>query len=186
MRKTLVTLACLAVLSGTTACKARNATFTPEVYLPLVALSLQSGETAAYIVRDEKLAAQDYEGCVLSEVIAGGFRTSSQALTANMVGEVEFPALKVDLTSCAAFKPQGYVLTAGSAEVVDTLTVASLSIAEVYAARLRVSDCPKGTAAVAALAYMRGLTQHALTFMSNPQPVFEYEARVVDFQQCWG
>ncbi len=185
MKKTLATIACLLSLTGSAACKARGASLSPEEYLPLVALSLQSGETAAYIVRNEKVGSQDYQGCVLAETIAGGFGASSEALGSRMQGEIVFPELKVDLTACEEFKPRDYVLTEESAEVVSALTDASLSIAGVYAARLRASDCAKGVAAESAIRYMLGLSEYVLAFMRDPQPVFEYEARSVDFQQCW-
>lgn len=169
-----------------TGCRRAGESVTPGEYLPLVILSLQSGETAAQITRNLKIKEESYTGCVAAEIVGEGFAASSAALRARLKGAVAFPEIIVDLEACIPFKSgPNYELTEDSARIVEALTSATLDIAGVYTSRLRTYDCEKGVAADASLDYMRKVREGVVKFLRNPQPVFRMEAVQVDFQQCY-
>lgn len=186
MKKAFIALGLfLSIVFVASGCRPSKGSLTAEEYLPLIIVSMQSGETAALITRNERIEAEDFQGCVAAEVAAASFEAARKSLSSRLKGSIEFPELTVDLRACQDLPRDEKALKERPAEVIEAVTTTTLDVAGFYASRLRMQDCPKGKAAEAALAYLRVAQAQLLTFLKDPQDTFTLEARVVDFNECY-
>lgn len=87
------------------ACKPNRGTASPEDYYALIKLSLDGGQIAAMIGRNEAIKAKSFAGCVVADVLASAFDSAEQGLSAKMVDAPEIPGFELDLADCMALKP---------------------------------------------------------------------------------
>jgi hypothetical protein len=97
----------LALLSTTlisTGCRPNKGTASPEDYFGLIQVTLQGGEVAAMIGRNEAIKSKNFAGCVASDVLTAAFDSAGDALNAKLTGTVIIPGFDIDLGDCMALR----------------------------------------------------------------------------------
>lgn len=178
-------------------CKPQRGTANPEDYFPLILVAMDGGKTAAMIGRNEFLGAGNFAGCVSMETMIMGFGGVGDVLAGKMNDKVVIPGFDLDLADCLALRgdevePLGEPLEDDLEEdsadeitpLIEGVASVALSTAEFYANRLKGANCKKGTATLAAIAYLKGLVTPIAKQVAEPGSPMSVPAVVVDLSAC--
>lgn len=179
--KTLGILGLAGVLSG---CSPKKGTANPDDYYPLILAALDGGRIATMIARNEFLAKGNFPGCVSMEAMIAGFSATGDALAGKLQDQMVIPGFELDLAECMALREEN---PAGNQEVgplISGTAEVALTTAEFYAMRMQLTNCKKGTAALAAIAYIRGLVDPVVSQVESPGATMTIPAVSVPLDAC--
>lgn len=169
------------IVSG---CQPRKGTANPEDYYPLIQVALAGGETAAMIGRNEAIKAENFGGCVAASVLTTAFDSANQALSGRLMDTLVVPGVSLDVSECLPLQSKEGKGNQDAAMLVDTLAGVTLAAASHYAAKLKVANCKKGTAALGAISYVGGMLKPIASEIENPDGKIEVPAVVIDLSEC--
>jgi len=182
---TATATACFAGLLFSSGCKPQKGTASPEDYYPLILVALQGGETAAMIGRNQAIDDGDFAGCVASEVFIGAFGSTRDSLSGKLQDQLVVPGFELNLAECLPLRqsdgPEG---DDQAAEITEQIAGVALSAGTFYAQKLKAANCKKGTAALGALDYIRGLVPAVAKQIKDPGSPVSVAGVVVDLSQC--
>lgn len=164
-------------------CRPTAQTASPEDYFPLILVAMEGGKTASMIGRNESLKDKNFAGCVAATVMTSAFDSAQDALSKNLDGDLVIPGFELSLEECLPLKDQ----PSGNPEVVplvESIASVALSTSEFYAQRLKSTNCKKGTAALAAVAYLRGMVDTISQQIASPGAAVSLPGLAVDLDQC--
>lgn len=179
-------LALGSLLVASTGCEPKKGTASPEDYFPLVLVTFDGGKTAAMIGRNEFIKKKDFAGCVSMEALIAAFDGAGDTLAGKLADKVVIPGFELDLTDCMALRSEDEQ-PEGNAEVgpiIEGAAGVALATAEFYANRLKDANCKKGTAALGAIAYIRGLVDPVVKQVADPGSPLVIEAVAIDLTAC--
>lgn len=182
--KFMSVIALVGLMAGSTGCKVKKETASPEDYWPLILIALDGGKTAAMIGRNEFIEKKNFGGCVATEVLISAFGSAQDVLSGKMQDKVILPALELDLEECLKIKgdtPQGHE---DLVPLIEGVSDIALMTGEFYAKKLKRHDCKKGTAALGAIAYIRGLIKPITDTVAKPGSMISIPAVEITFDDC--
>lgn len=172
------------LMAGSTGCRVKKETASPEDYYPLILIALDGGKTAAMIGRNEFINKKNFDGCVATEVLIAGFGSAQDVLSGKMQDKVILPALELDLKECLDIRgdtPQGHE---DLVPLIEGVSDIALMTGEFYAKKLKATNCKKGVAALGAIAYIRGLVKPITDQIAKPGSMVSIPAVEITFDEC--
>jgi hypothetical protein len=173
-------------LTAATGCRPNRGTANPDDYYPLIQVAFEGGEVAAMIGRNEAIKAKDFAGCVASDVIASALDSAGQALAGKLADAPVIPGFDLDLADCMAIRADNPTGDQDAAVLVQGIAGVSLAVAKHYAEKIKGADCRRGTAALAAVAYVGGTVAPITEEIANPDGKLSVKASVIDLKACAG
>jgi len=179
-------LATVVLASSTMACRPSRASANPEDYFPLIQVAIEGGEIAAMIGRNEAIEAKNFAGCVAAETLSAAFDSAGKVLAGKLTGSPTIPGFDLDLADCMVFKPEQPSGEPDAATLVQGIAGVSLAVARHYAERIKGTDCRKGTAALAAVAYVEGAVTLVADEIAAPDGKLSVPDSPIDLKACGG
>lgn len=176
--------ALLALAVGSVGCKPSKGTASPEDYYPLILVAMDSGKTAAMIGRNEFVNKENFAGCVSMEALMTGFDGAGDVLAGKMSDTVTMPGFELDLAECMALKPEQPQGNEEIAPLIEGVASVALSTAEFYAGKIKSTNCKKGTAALGAIAYIKGLVEPVAKQIAEPGGPLVIPSMTIDLAAC--
>jgi hypothetical protein len=184
LRKMAAAACVIGLMGSVGGCKPKKGTANPDDYYPLILVALEGGKTAAMIGRNEAIKAENFAGCVTSEVMIAATDAASATLAGKLGGKVVIPGLNVDLADCMPLNPKDPKGNEDVGVIVEQVVGVALGLGSHYAAKLESQDCKKAKAALGAIAYLQGLVGPVADEISDPDGVFTVPATEIPLGEC--
>lgn len=181
----LASLALVGLCFGVTGCKKPGrGTANPEDYYPLILVALDGGKTAAMIGRNEFIDKKNFAGCVSTDVLISAFDGAGDVLAGKMTDQIVIPGFELDLEECMALKEDAPEGNEDVAPIIEAVAGVALLTADFYATKLKTANCKKGTAALGAIAYIKGLVEPIAAQVAEPGGSISIPAVTISFAEC--